>query len=573
MNIKDRLDLLNILDQQEKNSLFFIFFLMIIASVLEVLSIGAIIPLIQYLVNFNESDLVNNKILIQLSKFMLDNSLLNISIFVLLVFVFRNFFLLFLVWYKSKFALFLNAKWKDKLFNLYLSQNYTFHLSNNSAILIRNIQQEVSQCINSYITPLLDFWLNFIILTLIIFFLIYYDPINTLIIIILFGSFSIIINLFLKKILFQIGEIRQSTSLKMLQYMQEGLANIVNIKMLNVEKFFLHLFKPHNIKMARYGVKRSVYGALPKFFFEILFIFLIIVSIIYVALNQGSLQNLFSKLIIFSIAALRIIPALNSLSISYQKIRFGRPALNVIYNQFKNLKIYNRNSKLSKKFSIKDNISIENLSFKHANSEKYLFNKINLKIEGNKINGIIGPNGSGKSTLINLICGLLTPNDGYIKLNGTNILDHLNNWQRSIGFIPQNFYMIDGTIESNIAFGVDKSNIESDKIEKVMRLTELDKDYKKNYFIGEQGRLLSGGQKQKIAICRALYHEPELLIFDEPTSALDSEAEKRFIDNFIKSSNKTVILVSHKEEPLKYCDLIFELKDGKIIKHLNNESR
>ena len=168
---------------------------------------------------------------------------------------------------------------------------------------------------------------------------------------------------------------------------------------------------------------------------------------------------------------------------------------------------------------------------------------------------------------------MLTPNDGYIKLNGTNILDHLYNWQRSIGFIPQNFYMIDGTIESNIAFGVDKSNIESDKIEKVMRLTELDKDFKKNYFIGEQGRLLSGGQKQKIAICRALYHEPELLIFDEPTSALDSEAEKRFIDNFIKNSNKTVILVSHKEEPLKYCDLIFELKDGKFIKHLNNESR
>ncbi len=145
-------------------------------------------------------------------------------------------------------------------------------------------------------------------------------------------------------------------------------------------------------------------------------------------------------------------------------------------------------------------------------------------------------------------------------------MEILPNWQNLIGFIPQDIYLIDSTIEANIALGVEASKIDKEKIKYVMNLTELSKDFSANYIIGEQGKVLSGGQRQKIAISRAFYNNPEILIFDEPTSALDNDAEKNFIDNFINKTNKTIILISHRKEPLMYCSNLFELSEGKIIK-------
>ena len=150
-----------------------------------------------------------------------------------------------------------------------------------------------------------------------------------------------------------------------------------------------------------------------------------------------------------------------------------------------------------------------------------------------KVTGIIGHNGSGKTTLINVICGLLKPNQGQIKVNEKNISENLSSWQKIIGFIPQNIFMIDDTLSTNIAFGVEKENIDRDKVIKIMKLTELDKDFSPENLIGENGSLLSGGQKQKIAISRALYKDPQILI-DELTSSLDMESEIKFIDNFLK---------------------------------------
>ena len=171
---------------------------------------------------------------------------------------------------------------------------------------------------------------------------------------------------------------------------------------------------------------------------------------------------------------------------------------------------------------------------------------------------------------------MLKPNEGSVEIDNKNINKNLFHWQKKIGFIPQDIYMMDDTIESNIALGIEKEKINKNKIKEIMKQTELDIEFNSQYKVGEHGNLLSGGQKQKIGISRALYNESKILIFDEPTSSLDSESEKKFVDNFIKNTNKTVILISHRQEPLKCCDFIFELKDGKIIKKeikINYESR
>lgn len=556
---------LNLLDKKEKIKFFFIFLIMLVASLLELLSIGSLVPLIENLISNKNTEFIE-EILIKysLNNFS-ENFTTNMAFLVFIIFLVKNLFLLYLIWFRSKFTVYLKARWQEKLFNIYLSQEYIFHLKRNSSLLIRNIQQEINQSINSYLSPLLDFCLNMLIIILITLSLLFIYPITTIFVMIIFGFTALLLNIFVKKKIYKIGEIRQYTSLKMLQHMQEGFNNIVNVKLMHLKDFFLEKFNPHNFKMAKFGVRRMMYGTLPRICFEVIFITIVSASIIYAVKSQGSADILFSKLLIFVIASLRIIPALNLISNNYQKLRFGSPALELIYNEFNKLRIDGKQNK-QENIKINSNIIISDLNFWFSNEKQQLFDSISFTIKKNKITGIVGMNGTGKTTLINLISGLLTPKRGTIKVNDYNIKDILKSWQNIIGFIPQDIYLIDDTIEANIALGIDKKYINKRKINYVMEITELNKEFDNNYIIGEKGKLLSGGQKQKIAISRAFYNDPELLIFDEPTSALDDEAEKNFIDNLIKKTDKTVILISHKKEPLIYCDNIFELANKKIIK-------
>lgn len=555
----------NLLDKKEKIKFFSIFLIMLVASFLELLSIGSLVPLIESLI----SD--KNPVFIEriLNKYSLnnfsENFIINMAIIVFTIFLVKNLFLLYLIWFRSKFTVYLKARWQEKLFKIYLSQEFIFHLEKNSSLLIRNIQQEINQSINSYLSPLLDFSLNMLIIILITFSLLIIYPVTTILVVIFFGLAAFLLNIFVKKKIYKIGEIRQYTSLKMLQYMQEGFNNIINVKLMHLKDFFLAQFNPHNFKMAKFGVQRVMYGSLPRLFFEVIFITIVSTSIIYAVKSQGSADLIFSKLLIFVIASLRIIPALNLISNNYQKLRFGLPALELIYDEFNKLKKHDIQGN-QENIKINSDIVIKNLSFSFSNEKEELFDSISFAIKKNEITGIVGMNGAGKTTLINLISGLLTPKKGTIKVNDHNIKDILKSWQNIIGFIPQDIYLIDDTIEANIALGVDKKYINKKKINHIMEITGLNSEFRSNYIIGEKGKLLSGGQKQKIAISRAFYNDPKLLIFDEPTSALDDDSEKNFIDNLIKKTDKTVILISHKKEPLIYCDNIFELNNKKIIK-------
>lgn len=559
---------LTILERDEKKNLLFLFLLMIVASFLEMLSIGIIIPLINFLLN---PDYVGNDIfsfIPRTSSDFLNLSYINLIIFaILFVYILKNLFIFFYTFFSSTVILKLKASISKRLFAQYLKNDYLFHLNNNSALLIRNIQSETSTLINSFVSPFLSFWLMLLTTTFILILLFYYSFISSLIVLFIFGTFGILLNFYVKGKLKIIGEARQKYAYGILKNLQQGLALIKEIKLLSKENFFLEKFNIYNFAMVPLGVKRTVFGILPKIMYEFIFIILALSVIYYVNLINVPFEKFFSIFLVYALASFRIIPSLNGLSVAYQKIKFGLPALELILNESeKKDKTQKKLTNVTKdNFNFDKDIELRDVSFRYSDHQKLVLDKINLKIKKNTCIGIIGDNAAGKSTLVNLICGLTKPQEGKILVNEKSIFNNLTEWQKLIGFIPQSIYLLDDNVQNNIAIGVGEKNIDKEKIKKLLLLAGLSETLNSKDLVGEGGRNISGGQKQKIGIARALYHEPKILIYDEPTSAMDIASEEQLTETiFNHADEKTLIIISHRPRVLKYCDFIYKLEDKKI---------
>ena len=555
----------SILSFKEKKNIIILFFFMFIVSLLEALSIGILIPLINFIIEPNfDFTLINNDIL---SKFTNTNFLNILIITIFFIYLVKYFFLIFYAYYSTKILLSISASLKLKIFKNYLSENYIYHLNNNSSLFIRNIQNEVEVLISVYVSPFLTFLLSFITVAFISLFLLYHSFKSSILIIVIFSLIGILLNIIVRKPLKKIGEQRQFLSFSILKNLRQSFALIKEIKMLKIKNYFEEKLVHDNSKMIKLGVKRSIFGSLPRVTFEFSFVSLALISLYYTNQQNISLEKFLSLLAIYALAAFKIIPSLNNLTVSYQKVKFGSPALGLIVKLLKKNRIDGKllENYQTEKIKFNDKIEIKNLSFSYPLDKKLIFNNVNLLIPKGSIIGIVGENGSGKSTLINLICGILEPNTGEIVIDDKKI-KRLKSLQNIVGYVPQQVYLIDEDIKSNIALGQKKENINDKKIKELLKLFDLDPDLNASYIVGEDGNNISGGQKQKIGIARALYFDPEILILDEVTSAMDLYSEQKFVDIITnKNLNKSIIIISHRIKALENCDIIYKIENNNIF--------
>lgn len=569
LNLTEFKKFLTILEAKEKKNLFFVFLLMVIASLLEMISIGIVFPLINFLFN---PDVKSNGIFNSNVKYFEDFATVDyINLVLILIFVvysLKVLFTFFYTYFNTKVILDLKSNITSKLFKTYLKENYLFHLNKNSALLIRNIQQETSELINSFLSPLLTFALSLMTTFFIILLLFYYSFLSSLIVVFIFGFLGFLLNAFVRDKLKMIGEKRQVHQYGMLKNLQQGLSLIKEIKLTSKESFFLEKFNFHNTALIPHGIKRAIYGNMPKLMFEYLFILIFIFVIFYLNQTKTPFEEFFPIFTIYALASFRIIPGLSNLSRAYQKIKVALPALQLVVNEMtekEKLNDENQTNIINQSMKFNESLDLKEISFKYSEKQEFVLDKLNLKIKKNSIIGIIGDNAAGKSTLLNLICGLTKPTTGKILIDGKNIFDNLNSWQKSIGLIPQSIYLIDGNVKNNIALGVLEKDIDNEKIEGLMKLTGLAETINQGDLVGERGKNISGGQKQKIGIARALYVEPKILILDEATSAMDVDSEENLTETIFNKSNvKTLIIITHRQKILKYCDYIYKLENKNI---------
>ena len=552
-----------------KKKLIFLIILICFAVFLELLSLASIFPIFSIILNNQSTDISFLSPIIesirQTSFFKFGPNLL----FILLsLYVVKICYLYFLVYFQSKFSLDIQLNFADKLLQLYQGQNYLTYLQSNSSESFRNVHSEVGLFVKYLVFPAVVIITETITIITLLIFISFINFEFLVIVSFIFLSSGIMYFLYFGKKLKNWGENRLANDKNRIEYLQYNLTGHKEIVLNLKQNYFRNKYNKFNYLSGINNLYSSVLAQLPRYFLEIIVISIILVFVISSLKTNPDMTLLIPMFAVFFGAFYRILPSIVRIYQGVQNLKFGYPVFVKIYGEFKRIKLRKNNNT---KYDFTNKIQVKNVEFNYSNKSKIL-NKVTFEINQGECVGIIGESGSGKSTLINIIMGLIDPISGQIEID--NQIKNLNsdNWFKKISHIPQDIFLLNDSIKNNICFGSKLVNNNEDKIKKIIKQVKLDKFLENqaqglDAIIGEKGAQISGGEKQRLAIARALFKDSEILIFDEATSSLDKENEIAIL-SLIESlkKHKTIILISHTPNLISFSDTILNLKEGKILK-------
>lgn len=481
----------------------------------------------------------------------------------------------------AQFSHGLKGDLSSKLMKSYLSAPYTLHLTKNSANLVQSVVTYTDRFCIGLVLSLLTAISNGVVIIALVALLVSTNAAASIgIAVVLLVALGVLNPL--KEKLAHWGKEGFDASAEMIRILNHGLGGLKETRIIGCEPYFEAQMTQAANKYSKNMGLASGYANLPRYIVEAVIIsFLIIFAFLFVTFNEDNAQNITSIFGIFVIASIRLLPATGNTISCINVIRYNIHSLDSLYAELKEAERFESEKKDLRlpqsdqqqvKLDFQQQISIENLVYKYPNAETNALDNISLTIKKGHSIGLIGKSGSGKTTLVDVLMGLLSPQGGDISIDGVSVYDHLRAWQNLIGYVPQSIFLIDDTLERNIAFGVPDSQIDRQRVEKAVAAAQLTEVIEglpmgMNTAVGERGILLSGGQRQRVGIARALYHEKEILVFDEATAALDNETENLITDaTKALSGSKTIIIIAHRLSTIEHCDCIYRLEKGSMVK-------
>lgn len=543
----------------------------IIGAFFEVLGVSLVIPMFSAIMN---PDIINTNPTIAkvCAIFGLGSHktfVIACIIALIAVFIIKDLYLVFQYCAQARFVYDARFETQRKVLHAYLCKPYEFYLNASSGEILRIVTNDVGESFNLLMTIVTFITESFVTLALVATIFIV-DPIMTTAIAVLIGLIILFMAKFIKPRLKVKGNQFRQSYRTAYKWILQSIEGIKELKISRREKYFEENYTEAGVKQISAEKWNMVYNNTPRLFIELGCVCSTL-SVIAVMIYYGKpLEELVPALSAFAVAAVKLMPSALHIVNMINGLSFTGAAVDNVINAVSNLE-KNENVYVESKhsLSVKDEIELKNIKYKYPNSDKYVLKDASMSIDVGTSVGIVGPSGSGKTTTVDVLLGLLQPEEGKIFADGVDVMTDYSDWLSHIGYIPQTIFMLDDTIANNVAFGFEP---DEEKVWKALKEAQLDEFVKElpegiNTTIGERGVRLSGGQRQRIGIARALYTNPDILVFDEATSSLDNDTESAIMDSINSLHGlKTIIIIAHRLQTIEKCDLVYQVKNGKIAR-------
>lgn len=577
-------------DRKQKMQFIGLGVLILIGGLLETLGVSMMVPVVQGIMD--PAALAQNEIVgkalgflgIELPDMPQDggNRLIILMLAAMMVlFVVKNAYLLFQVYVQNTFVTRNRNRMISRVMREFLNRPYEEYLGADIPTVFRLTDSDIPSAFQ-LILVLIQMITEIVVSAFLCIVLIVVSPVMTLFIVVLFLGLTLLLSKILKPRLNAIGRKNQEIQSRIAKWRIQSIYGLKDVKVLNREEFFVRNYYESGSIGANVARNYAVLNNLPRLLIETVFIVSMLAFIMVYILGGGNINVLIPQLTAFAVAAIRIMPSANRINTYMSEIAYSQPCLDYLYeNLNESMKqdvngsvtgyVQNGKKEERERTILQDKIVLDHITFAYPGTDKPIFTDAHMEVKRGQSVGIMGPSGAGKSTIVDILLGLLHVQKGSITCDGKSIFDDYESWLAQIGYIPQSIYLVDESIRDNIAFGIDADKINEKRIWEVLEEAQLKEFIEElpeglDTKIGDRGVRISGGQRQRIGIARALYHDPEILVFDEATSALDNDTEKAVMDAVNSfHGRKTMVIIAHRLNTIAKCDVIYKVDGEKIV--------
>ena len=571
-------------DRKQKRQIAGLALLILIGGLLETVGVSMLLPVVQAIMD--PEQLMENELVGKVMEALHIETSRQLIILMLgaliALYVVKNAYLLFQTYVQNTFVTRNRNRMISRVMREFLNRPYEEYLGADIPTVFRLTDSDIPNAFQ-LILVMIQMVTEIVVAGFLCIVLVVVSPVMSLFIFCIFLGMTLMITKVLKPRLNAIGHKNQQIQSRIAKWRIQSIYGLKDVKVLHREEFFVRNYYESGAIGADVARNYAVFNNLPRLLIETIFMASMLLFIMLYMLRGGNITVLIPQLSAFAVAGIRVMPGTNRINTYLSEIAYSQPCLDYLYeNLTANMKMDVNGSVTGLargggaqtqevRTHLQDKIVLDHITYAYPNTEKNIFTDAHMEVKKGQSVGIMGPSGAGKSTVVDILLGLLRVQAGTITCDGVNIFDNYADWLSKIGYIPQSIYLIDESIRDNIAFGIDADKIDDRRIWEVLEEAQLKEFVEElpeglDTTIGDRGVRISGGQRQRLGIARALYHNPEILVFDEATSALDNDTEKAVMDainNF--HGRKTMVIIAHRLNTIAKCDVIYKVDGEKIV--------
>lgn len=567
-----------LLDSRQKSRLFILFLITIMGTFLEILGVSLMIPMISAIMTPNI--IFTNKYIAWVCGVLDLHShktfVIVCIIGLIFIFIFKDLFLILQYYAQTRFVCNNRFATQQRLLHAFFNRPYEYYLNASTAEIMRVVQNDAAT-VYSLLAVLLFMLSEAIVSVALVATIFIIDWKMTTFVAAMMGITMLVISKIVKPIMKRAGIESQKSTATTNKWLLQGINGIKEIKVSKKERFFEENYKLSGQKLIHSEKINTVVSNIPRLLIEMVSVCSML-SLIAIEIMMGrEIETLVPTLGAFAMAAVKLMPSANRIVGAISSVSYSMPAVDKLLEHLNALEEFEKNGitydsvkKTDIDLIIDDKVELKKITYHYPNTKKNVLEGASMIIPVGKSVGIVGTSGAGKTTAVDILLGLLKPQAGNVLVDDVDVMNDYQGWLSHIGYIPQMIFMLDSSIRANVAFGVNPEDIDDEQVWHCLEEAQL-ADFVRGLpdgldtTIGERGVRISGGQRQRVGIARALYENPDMLLFDEATSALDNETEAAIMESINSlHGKKTMVIIAHRLQTIEGCDIVYRVNEGKI---------